>query len=118
MNLMNLVNLVNPVNPEPRDPREITAFRGRSVSDIQNCARFLRLWLAPLLSRLQPLGGDYMRLIRCASLVGIALLLSGSLSAQTPAGTADQIKNSANPELIGDLTKEMGATVPQASGAA
>ena len=60
-----------------------------------------------------------MRLIRCASLGGIALLLvSGSLSAQTPAGVADQIKNSANPELIGDLAKEMGATVPQASGAA
>jgi hypothetical protein len=31
---------------------------------------------------------------------------------------ADAVKKSANPELIGALTKEMGATVPQASGAA
>ena len=46
------------------------------------------------------------------------LLLPALASAQTPADAASAIKASANPELIGALTKEMGATVPQASGAA
>jgi hypothetical protein len=58
-----------------------------------------------------------MPVIRCASLCVLVLCLAISVAAQTPA-TADQIKASANPELIGALTKEMGATVPQASGAA
>jgi len=59
-----------------------------------------------------------MRAIGCASLCILALLLTGPLAAQTPAALADQIKASANPDLIGALTSEMGATVPQASGAA
>lgn len=56
--------------------------------------------------------------LRRLSLVAVALLLAGPASAQDPAALAEQIKNSANPELVGALTKEMGATVPQASGAA
>jgi hypothetical protein len=48
----------------------------------------------------------------------VALLLASSAAAQDPAALADQIKKSANPDLIGALTKEMGATVPQATGAA
>ena len=53
------------------------------------------------------------------STVCVAVLLVPALSAaQTPAPTAEEIKASANPELIGDMTKEMGITVPQASGAA
>jgi hypothetical protein len=59
-----------------------------------------------------------MKMIRCAPLTVVAVLLAATVWAQTPASVADQIKSSANPELIGALTKEMGATVPQASGAA
>jgi uncharacterized protein VcgC/VcgE DUF2780 len=58
-----------------------------------------------------------MRHIHRALVCLVALLLTASLAAQTP-DLASQIKSSANPELIGALTKEMGATVPQASGAA
>jgi hypothetical protein len=59
-----------------------------------------------------------MKVLRLASLCAVALVLAVSVSAQTPGALADQIKSSANPELIGALTKEMGATVPQATGAA
>src|SRR5262245_1240914 len=60
-----------------------------------------------------------MRQIRRALSCLSALLVMASLAAaQTPADVADQVKKSANPELIGALTKEMGSTVPQASGAA
>ena len=53
------------------------------------------------------------------STVCVAVLLTPALvAAQTPAPAPEEIKASANPELIGDLTKEMGITVPQASGAA
>ena len=53
------------------------------------------------------------------STVCVAVLLAPALvAAQTPAPTPEEIKASANPELIGDMTKEMGITVPQASGAA
>jgi hypothetical protein len=48
----------------------------------------------------------------------LALLLAAPVAAQTPGALADQVKASANPELIGSLTKELGLTVPQASGAA
>jgi len=59
-----------------------------------------------------------LKVARCVSLGVVALLLAGPAAAQDPAALADQIKKSANPDLIGALTKEMGATVPQASGAA
>ena len=55
---------------------------------------------------------------RCVSLGVLALLLAGTAAAQDAAALADQIKNSANPDLIGALTKEIGATPAQASGAA
>ena len=55
--------------------------------------------------------------LRFVSLCLVALLVAGPAGAQDPA-LADQIKKSANPDLVGALTKEMGATVPQASGAA
>jgi Protein of unknown function VcgC/VcgE (DUF2780) len=63
-------------------------------------------------------GGRDMRLIRCASLCVIGLLLAAPLAAQTPADIADQIKASPNPELVGTLTKDLGMTVPQAAGSA
>ena len=56
-----------------------------------------------------------VRVFRYAAAV---VMLASPVFAQDPAALADQVKNSANPELIGALTKEMGATVPQASGAA
>jgi hypothetical protein len=59
-----------------------------------------------------------LKMLRSVSLCLAALLLAAVASAQDPAALADQIKKSANPDLIGALTKEMGATVPQASGAA
>jgi hypothetical protein len=59
-----------------------------------------------------------MNLIRRASLLLVALLLAAPAAAQDAAAMADAIKNSANPDLIGALTKEMGGTVAQASGAA
>jgi Protein of unknown function VcgC/VcgE (DUF2780) len=59
-----------------------------------------------------------VKMLRLVSLCCAALLLAGSAAAQDPAALADQVKKSANPDLIGALTKEMGATVPQASGAA
>jgi len=59
-----------------------------------------------------------LTILRCALLCGVALLLAGPAGAQDPAALADELKKSANPDLIGALTKEMGATVPQASGAA
>ena len=55
--------------------------------------------------------------LRCASLGVVALLLAGSAAAQD-AALAEEIKKSANPDLIGALTKEIGATPTQASGAA
>ena len=58
------------------------------------------------------------KVLRCASLGVAALLLAGTAAAQDAAALADQIKNSANPDLIGALTKELGATPAQASGAA
>jgi hypothetical protein len=58
-----------------------------------------------------------MRLLHCA-LVVAALALPSSALAQTADALAAQVKSSANPELIGALTSELGATVPQASGAA
>ena len=58
------------------------------------------------------------KLFRSMTLCVAALLLAGPAVAQDPAALADQVKKSANPELIGALSKEMGATVPQASGAA
>jgi hypothetical protein len=60
-----------------------------------------------------------MSVIRCASLLASALLLAVPAAAQDPAALADAVKKSANPELIGALTKELGgSTVAQASGAA
>lgn len=41
------------------------------------------------------------KLLRCASLGVVALLLAGSAAAQDAAALADQIKKSANPDLIG-----------------
>jgi hypothetical protein len=57
------------------------------------------------------------KVLRCASLGVVALLLAGPAAAQDAALT-DEIKKSANPDLIGALTKEIGATATQASGAA
>jgi hypothetical protein len=48
----------------------------------------------------------------------VVVMMASPALAQDPAALADAVKKSANPELIGALTKEMGATVPQASGAA
>jgi hypothetical protein len=48
----------------------------------------------------------------------VMVMMASPALAQDPAALADAVKKSANPELIGALTKEMGATVPQASGAA
>lgn len=45
-------------------------------------------------------------------------LLAAPAAAQDAGALADQIKKSANPELIGALTKELGGDVAQASGAA
>ena len=60
-----------------------------------------------------------MMLKAIRSAVCLAVLLTpGLAAAQTPAPTAEEIKASANPELIGALSKELGANVPQASGAA
>src|SRR4029453_8925707 len=56
-----------------------------------------------------------VRVFRYAAAI---VMLASPVFAQDPAALADQVKKRANPELIGDLTKEMGATVPQASGAA
>ena len=58
------------------------------------------------------------KVLRCASLGVVALLLAGPAAAQDAAALADEIKKSANPDLIGALTKEIGATPTQASGAA
>jgi Protein of unknown function VcgC/VcgE (DUF2780) len=58
------------------------------------------------------------QLFRVVTISAAALLLAGPATAQDAGAMADQIKKSANPELIGALSKEMGATVPQASGAA
>jgi Protein of unknown function VcgC/VcgE (DUF2780) len=59
-----------------------------------------------------------MRVLQSVSLALAALSFAGHSAAQTPDAVAAEVKSSANPELIGALTKEMGATVPQASGAA
>jgi hypothetical protein len=59
-----------------------------------------------------------LKSLRYASLAVVALLVAGPAIAQDPAALAAEVKKSANPELIGALTQEMGATVPQASGAA
>lgn len=59
-----------------------------------------------------------LKVIRWTSLCLAALLIAGSAAAQSPAEIAAQIKNSANPELIGALTKGMGGSVAQATGAA
>ena len=59
-----------------------------------------------------------LKTLRYASMCLVALLLAGPATAQDPAALADQIKKSANPDLVGALSKEMGATVPQATGAA
>ena len=59
-----------------------------------------------------------LKTLRSVTLGLVALLVAGSVGAQDPAALADEIKKSANPDLVGALTKEMGATVPQASGAA
>lgn len=59
-----------------------------------------------------------LKVLRYASVCFVALLLAGPAVAQDPAALADQVKKSANPDLIGALSKEMGATVPQATGAA
>ena len=56
-----------------------------------------------------------VRMFRYAALM---VMVASPAIAQDPAALADAVKKSANPELIGALTKEMGATVPQASGAA
>lgn len=56
-----------------------------------------------------------VRMFRYAALM---VMVASPAIAQDAAAMADAVKNSANPELIGALTKEMGATVPQASGAA
>ena len=57
-------------------------------------------------------------MVRMFTYAAVMTMLAGPAMAQEPAALADQVKKSANPELIGALTKEMGATVPQASGAA
>lgn len=59
-----------------------------------------------------------LKTLRYASMGLVAVLFAGPAIAQDPAALADQIKKSANPDLVGALSKEMGATVPQASGAA
>jgi hypothetical protein len=56
-----------------------------------------------------------VRMFRYAALM---VMVASPAIAQDAAAMADAVKKSANPELIGALTKEMGATVPQASGAA
>jgi hypothetical protein len=59
------------------------------------------------------------KMLRCASLGVVALLLlAGSAAAQDAPAGADQVKKSANPELIEELSKEIGGTAAQASGAA
>jgi len=58
-----------------------------------------------------------LKSLRCTTLFLAALMVAGAAAAQD-AAMADQIKKSANPELIGALSKELNATVPQASGAA
>src|SRR4029453_14114495 len=58
-----------------------------------------------------------VRVFRYALAAAIVTLAS-PVFAQDPAALADQVKKSANPELIGARTKELGATVPQASGGA
>ena len=57
-------------------------------------------------------------MVRVFRYTAAIVMLASPVFAQDPAALADQVKKSANPELIGALTKEMGATVPQASGAA
>jgi hypothetical protein len=58
-------------------------------------------------------------MVRMLKYAAVMVMLASPAAAQDPAALADQVKKSANPELIGALTKEMpGATVPQASGAA
>ena len=59
-----------------------------------------------------------MSVMRCAAVALCGVLLAGSAAAQDAAALADQIKGSANPELIGMLTKELGGSVEQASGVA
>ena len=57
-------------------------------------------------------------MIRLMKYAAVMVMMASPVLAQDPAALADAVKKSANPELIGALTKEMGATVPQASGAA
>ena len=59
-----------------------------------------------------------LKVVRPVSLCIVALMLAAPAAAQDAAALADQIKKSANPDLIGALTKEIGATPAQASGAA
>ena len=58
------------------------------------------------------------KVLRRATLGVVALTLACVAAAQDAAALADEIKTSANPELIGALTKEIGATPAQASGGA
>ena len=57
-----------------------------------------------------------LKVLGSVSVCLVVLVLAGGAAAQEP--SADEINKSANPELVGALAKEMGATVPQASGAA
>jgi hypothetical protein len=59
-----------------------------------------------------------VKVLRYLGLTVVALMIASPVVAQDATAMADAIKKSANPELIGSLTKELGATVPQATGAA
>jgi Protein of unknown function VcgC/VcgE (DUF2780) len=61
-----------------------------------------------------------MRVIRVLSLITVIVALSAAASlAQTPAATADKpAAKNPNPELVGELATELGATQEQAAGAA
>jgi hypothetical protein len=57
-------------------------------------------------------------MVRMFRYAAVMVMMASPAIAQDAAALADQVKKSANPELVGALAKEMGATVPQASGAA
>jgi hypothetical protein len=119
------------VNNHPENPRHVVAPSAFTISESQLSAAFEHIGRGTSLDHVTPSAASApttgavppavlevaMKMIRCALPV-LAVLLAATVSAQTPASIADQVKSSANPELIGALTKEMGATVPQASGAA
>lgn len=59
-----------------------------------------------------------LQILYAAALLMTFVAAPAPLTAQTPVGTAGTVAAKASPELVGSLSKEMGASPEQAAGAA